>query len=134
MRQLYFKDTANTESYTYGHTLSLHDARPISITTLGGMTAAGGDTGKPLGRLHTHQATIESGALKVGDTVHLSVDAARRDRIRANHSATHLLPAAIRHRQIGRASLRVRVCQSDQTLVFAVSFNKKKHTPLTKTT
>src|SRR3546814_1523605 len=79
-----------------------------TITTLGGMTAAVGDTGKPLGRLHTHQATIESGALKVGDTVHLSVDAARRDRIRANHSATHLLHAALRNRLGGdRKSTRL---------------------------
>src|SRR3546814_20391318 len=75
-----------------------------TITTLGGMTAAFGDTGKPLGRLHTHQSTIESGALKVGDTVHLSVDAARRDRIRANHSATHLLPAALRNRLGGHVT------------------------------
>src|SRR3546814_20782821 len=35
-----------------------------TITTLGGATATVGDTGKPLGRLHTHQATIEAGALK----------------------------------------------------------------------
>src|SRR3546814_11166775 len=27
----YFKDTATTEIYTYGHTLSLHDALPILI-------------------------------------------------------------------------------------------------------
>src|SRR3546814_16612097 len=28
----FFKDTATTEIYTYGHTLSLHDALPISGT------------------------------------------------------------------------------------------------------
>src|SRR3546814_7297490 len=27
---VFFDDTATTEIYTYGHTLSLHDARPIS--------------------------------------------------------------------------------------------------------
>ena len=69
-----------------------------TIATPAGLKALVRDTGKPLGRLHTHQAVIESGGLKVGDTVHLSVDAARRDRIRANHSATHLLHAALRNR------------------------------------
>ncbi|WP_033072967.1 alanine--tRNA ligase [Sphingopyxis sp. MWB1] len=67
-----------------------------TISTASGLKAVVADTGKPLGRLHTHQATIESGRVAIGDTVHLSVDAERRDRIRANHSATHLLHAALR--------------------------------------
>ena len=41
---------------------------------------------------------VEKCALKVGDTVHQIVDGERRDRIRANHSATHLLHAALRRR------------------------------------
>ncbi|EQB17312.1 alanine--tRNA ligase [Sphingobium lactosutens] len=66
------------------------------ITTQGGFVAMVDDTAKPLGRVHAHHATIEAGSIKVGDTVHLSVDVERRDRIRANHSATHLLHAALR--------------------------------------
>jgi alanyl-tRNA synthetase len=58
------------------------------------------DTAKPLGRLHAHQARIETGSIKVGDTVHLAIDRTRRDQIRANHSATHLLHAALRN-QLG---------------------------------
>ena len=38
------------------------------------------------------------GELTVGETVHQTVDTDRRDRVRANHSATHLLHAALRHR------------------------------------
>ena len=68
------------------------------VTSLDGLSATVSDTGKALGRLHTHQLTIESGTVRVGDTVHLVVDTARRDRIRANHSATHLLHAALRER------------------------------------
>ncbi len=56
------------------------------------------DTAKPLGRLHAHHGRITHGSVEVGDTVHLKIDAARRDRIRANHSATHLLHAALRNR------------------------------------
>ncbi len=56
------------------------------------------DTSKPLGRLHAHHATVRSGTLKAGDAVQLLVDAERRARVRANHSATHLLHAALRHR------------------------------------
>jgi len=65
-----------------------------------GLAASVIDTAKPLGRLHAHQAMIEAGAVSVGDIVHLEVDGARRTRIRANHSATHLMHAALR-RELG---------------------------------
>ena len=55
------------------------------------------ETAKPLGRLHAHQGKVASGAIAVGDTVQLQIDVERRDAIRANHSATHLLHAALRH-------------------------------------
>ena len=69
-----------------------------AITSPGGLRVSVTDTGKPLGRLHAHQAKVEHGAIERGDTVHLEVDAERRDRVRANHSATHLLHAALRHK------------------------------------
>lgn len=56
------------------------------------------DTQKHLGKLHGHVATIDSGTLRVGDTVRLTIDLDRRRAIRANHSATHLLHAALRER------------------------------------
>ncbi|RKF19211.1 alanine--tRNA ligase [Altericroceibacterium spongiae] len=63
-----------------------------------GLRIAITDTTKPLGRLHAHHGVIEEGGIAKGDTVHLAVDAERRDRIRANHSATHLVHAALRNR------------------------------------
>ncbi|MBC7987642.1 MAG: alanine--tRNA ligase, partial [Sphingomonadaceae bacterium] len=69
-----------------------------AITGGNGLMAEVLDTAKPLGRLHAHRARIEAGPIAVGDTVHLAVDAERRTRLRANHSATHLLHAALRHR------------------------------------
>jgi alanyl-tRNA synthetase len=68
------------------------------ITGPGGLAATVEETAKPLGRLHAHRARIEGGAIAVGDTVHLAIDVERRAQIRANHSATHLLHAALRHR------------------------------------
>jgi alanyl-tRNA synthetase len=56
------------------------------------------DTQKHLGRLWTHRTKVEAGELAIGDAVHLVVNGERRNAIRANHSATHLLHAALRER------------------------------------
>ncbi len=63
-----------------------------------GLRAVVDDTSKQLGKLFVHHAKIEAGELKVGDTVRLAIDVARRGAIRANHSATHLLHEALRQR------------------------------------
>jgi alanyl-tRNA synthetase len=68
-----------------------------SITGDNGLAIAVADTAKPLGRLHAMRGKVTGGTISVGDTVHLKVDAERRARIRANHSATHLLHAALRN-------------------------------------
>ncbi len=66
------------------------------IWTPDGLEFAVETTNKPLGRLHAHVGKVVKGEVKVGDAVHLAIDAERRDRIRANHSATHLVHAALR--------------------------------------
>jgi len=74
------------------------------ITGGGGLSILVEDTAKPLGRLHAHQGVVESGQIAVGDPVHLAIDVTRRDQLRANHSATHLLHAALRHRLGGHVT------------------------------
>ena len=69
-----------------------------SISTASGMNGKVTDTTKPLGKLHAHHVEIKRGSLATGEVVQLEIDAERRDRVRANHSATHLLHAALRHR------------------------------------
>ncbi|MEQ8771876.1 MAG: alanine--tRNA ligase, partial [Erythrobacter sp.] len=59
-----------------------------TISTPSGLHARVTDTSKPLGRLHAHHAAIEAGEVTLGDNVQLDVDAERRTKIRANHSAT----------------------------------------------
>jgi alanyl-tRNA synthetase len=55
------------------------------------------DTHKHAGDLHAHIIKITDGALAEGQRVDLLVDAERRQRTRANHSAAHLVHAALRN-------------------------------------
>jgi len=66
------------------------------LTTLKGFEGEVEDTSKLLGKLHVLRTKVTKGELSLGETVHQRVDSERRDRIRANHSATHLLHAALR--------------------------------------
>ncbi len=62
---------------------------------LGGVCATVTDTKKANG-IYIHEIVVESGEIKLGDTVTLKIDVARRASIRRNHSACHLLQAALR--------------------------------------
>lgn len=54
------------------------------------------DTTAPVSGLYVHKVKIEQGSLKVGDEVAALVDSERRRRIMLNHTATHLLHAALK--------------------------------------
>ncbi|WP_428407957.1 alanine--tRNA ligase [Hyphococcus sp.] len=66
------------------------------ITTDSGAVIVIEDAKKRAGVLHGHIGKVEKGTVKKGEAVHLAIDVARRDRIRANHSVTHLAHAALR--------------------------------------
>ncbi|MBA8667788.1 alanine--tRNA ligase [Holosporaceae bacterium 'Namur'] len=57
------------------------------------------DTKKFASHIFGH-ITVLNGEIKCGDTVHAKIDVERRERIRANHSATHLLHKVLRE-QLG---------------------------------
>jgi alanyl-tRNA synthetase len=63
-----------------------------------GVEIAIADTQKKLGDMHVHFGRVTSGTLSLGDAVEMRVDGERRARLRANHSATHLLHEALRRR------------------------------------
>jgi alanyl-tRNA synthetase len=61
-----------------------------------GFSARVKDTQKKVGDMFVHEVEVLSGELRVGKAAELMVDAGRRNAIRANHSATHLLHEALR--------------------------------------
>ncbi|MQG38248.1 MAG: alanine--tRNA ligase [SAR202 cluster bacterium] len=54
------------------------------------------DTRAPYGHINVHFGTVMSGSVHKGDVIKASVDEERRERIRRNHTATHLVHAALR--------------------------------------
>ena len=92
------------------------------ITTASGAEFVVRDTQKQLG-LHLHIGTLSKGALKTDDAVFLKVDEARRNAIRGNHSATHLLHEALRQ-QLGEHVTQKGSLVNDERLRFDVSHPK----------
>ncbi|ASG15468.1 alanine--tRNA ligase [Salmonella enterica] len=87
-----------------------------------GFTFAVDDTQK-YGQAISHLGKLSAGALKVGDAVQADVDEARRARIRLNHSATHLMHAALRQ-VLGTHVAQKGSLVSDKVLRFDFSHNE----------
>ena len=88
------------------------------------------DTKKTDG-VYMHICEIESGSLSVGETVTLTLDTARRAAISRNHSAVHLLDAALRkvlgtHIQQAGSFVNDKVARFDFTHFSAVTADELK--------
>ncbi|HXL98498.1 MAG TPA: alanine--tRNA ligase, partial [Rhizomicrobium sp.] len=102
------KDGARVQSAAAGETVRILTNQTPFYAESGGQvgdqgvmeSAKGGgiveDTEKKLGSLHVHVVKVVKGEFRVGDGVDLKVDGERRRATRANHSATHLLHAALK--------------------------------------
>ncbi|OYW13677.1 MAG: alanine--tRNA ligase [Rhodospirillales bacterium 12-54-5] len=82
------------------------------------------DTTKPLDGMIVHHVIVDSEMLRVGDVVTLAIDTTRRNRIRANHSATHLLHAALR-RNLGEHVTQKGSLVTDDRLRFDITHPKQ---------
>jgi alanyl-tRNA synthetase len=74
----------------------LEDPAPPPDAGGSNMSAVVLDTYSPAQGLIVHKVKVEKGSLKVGDTVVAEVDVDKRDATRRNHTATHLMHAALR--------------------------------------
>ncbi|MCB9978064.1 MAG: alanine--tRNA ligase [Rhodospirillales bacterium] len=133
--RLILKDGKRVESAAQGESVSLITNQTPFYAESGGqvgdtglfLTAQGDafevlDTKKMLGKLWVHQGRVTKGSLKTGEGVEMRVDGVRRAAIRANHSATHLLHAAL-HEHVGAHVTQKGSSVDEHRLRFDVSLN-----------
>jgi alanyl-tRNA synthetase len=81
------------------------------------------DTKKMFGDLYIHYGKLISGEIKKGDQADLKIDSVKRQNIRANHSATHLLHESLR-RILGKHVSQKGAYVGPDRLRFDFSHNK----------
>ena len=100
-------DGASVESAEAGGEVDVILDRTPFYAEMGGQVGDTGALSAPGARLevsdtknhngiYAHHGVVAEGALRVGDTVTASIDVRRRELIRRNHTATHLLDAALK--------------------------------------
>jgi alanyl-tRNA synthetase len=97
------------------------DAGTIVVAGKGRVTVT--DSHKKLGDLIVHMGAVSEGEIAVGDFADFQVDHIRRAALRAHHSATHLLHAALRH-QLGEHVTQKGSLVAPERLRFDISHQK----------
>jgi alanyl-tRNA synthetase len=92
-------DVITAETPFYGESGGQVGDRGTIRTTRGDLMEVT-DTQHPTPQLTVHRGRVRKGRIRVGDAVHLAVDAKFRRRTMLNHSATHILHAVLR-RELG---------------------------------
>ncbi len=93
----------------------------VNVTS--GAMATITDTVKKLGKLHVHMAKVTKGKFSSSDIIDMKVDSRQRDHVRGNHSATHLLHAALRKHLGDHVTQKGSMVSADR-LRFDFSHNK----------
>lgn len=93
------------------------------LLTASGVRISIADCLKKAGKLMVHIGTLDQGDVAVGDPLEMVVDHDRRQQTKANHSATHLLHAVLRH-QLGDQVVQKGSLVGPNRLRFDFSYSK----------
>ncbi len=110
---------ANQECFLLFNQTPFYAESGGQVGDVGSLKAANGvgkviDTKKFLGKLHASKVILTEGSLKIGDEILLEIDENFRKKVRANHSATHILHKILQDSLGGHVTQKGSLVASDK--------------------